>query len=201
MLYRERLAAAAAHSGDTWPTVGDAAARIWQRTAAVHVRAGDVIDLSPHSAATMLEKQTRFASRRPCRGSSSATGTPCMKIHSFEYVKPLPHFELARQALCAHGIERVVLVAGSHYNLTNGFRKSCEYLEHVHAFFARAGFHVAVRLGQPPDDDFRFFSRVGVYVPSGGSFSAKAAAVAQALGVHVVSPNRSLYSSARECAL
>ena len=181
-----------------------ASVSLWKRTAAVHIRAGEVIDMSPHSVDAMLEKQTRFGSKCHSASNSEAgrpwTGTPCMEVHAFDYVMPLAYFELVRRSLCERRISLVVLVAGSALNLTRGFSKSCDYLGRVAAFFARSGFRVALRLGQPPDDDFRFFSRVSAYVPSGGAYSQYAAAVAEALGVHVIRPNRSLYAYAQPSA-
>ena len=144
-----------------------------------------------YSVGTILTRIGESAAGRPW------TGTPCMEVHAFEYVMPLAYFELVRRSLCERRISLVVLVAGSALNLTRGFSKSCDYLGRVAAFFARSGFRVALRLGQPPDDDFRFFSRVSAYVPSGGAYSAYAAAVAEALGVHVIRPNRSLYAYAQ----
>ena len=197
MLCRERQLATPTAATDQL----GASVSLWKRTAAVHIRAGEVIDMSPHSVDAMLEKQTRFGSKCHATSNSEAgrpwTGTPCMEVHAFEYVMPLAYFELVRRSLCERRISLVVLVAGSALNLTRGFSKSCDYLGRVAAFFARSGFRVALRLGQPPDDDFRFFSRVSAYVPSGGAYSAYAAAVAEALGVHVIRPNRSLYAYAQ----
>ena len=185
MVYRERQAGATPSAAD------DAMLR---STAAVHLRAGDVLDLSPHDVDHMLARHTRFvAACAP--GARPWAGTPCMRMPPFDYVMPLFYYEAVRQALCEHGITLVVLVVGSALNLTRGFRKSCEYIERVGGFFARAGFRVAIRMGRAPDDDVRYVARVGVFVPSGGAYSRYAAAVAEALGVRVLRPNRTLYAS------
>jgi hypothetical protein len=161
------------------------------RVAAIHIRAGEVIDLSPCRVDQMLSTYTRF--ERSCRrGKSVWTGTACMGQPAMEFVMPLPHFELVRLALEARSIRNVVIVAGSALNLIDGFTKSCNYLQRVGDFFSQAGFQVAFRLGYPPDDDLRFFTRVATFFPAGGSYARYAGEVAAALGVEVLYPsNRS----------
>ena len=105
------------------------------REAAVHVRAGEVIDLSPHSVDKMLSEPTKFQLKCP---HTAWTNAPCLNINPFHYVQPLGFFDSVRSELCRLGVSRVVLVAGSNFNLTTGFNKSCDYLERVGTFFARS---------------------------------------------------------------
>jgi len=159
-------------------------------TAAVHLRLGEVVDLSPCTVDDMMARYTRF--QRECRANGKVwTGTACMRQTAFEYVMPRSFFEFVRAHLADLRVRRVVLVAGSALNLTAGFRKSCDYLSRVATFFLGAGFQVSYRLGRPPDDDVMFFSRVTVVVPSGGSYSRYATRAAAAFGVQVLSSNRS----------
>ena len=83
MLCRERQLATPTAATDQL----GASVSLWKRTAAVHIRAGEVIDMSPHSVDAMLEKQTRFGSKCHATSNSEAgrpwTGTPCMEVHAF----------------------------------------------------------------------------------------------------------------------
>ena len=161
------------------------------RTAAVHIRAGEVIDLSPCSVDAMMLHYTRFSRQCNLKGRGPEwTGTGCMAQQAFEYVMPRRHFEWVRDQLAAQQIRRVIIVAGSALNLTVGFEKSCDYLVRVGQFFTKTGFEVAFRLGRPPDDDMRFFARVATFVPAGGSYSRIAGQTAQALGARVLNANR-----------
>ena len=85
-----------------------------------------------------------------------------------------------------------MLVAGSNFNLTTGFNKSCDYLERVGAYFARSGVDVGFRIGRSPDADFKYFTtRVAAFVPTGGRYSELAAEVGAKLGVAVLRVNQS----------
>ena len=115
-----------------------------------------------------------------------------MNINPFHYVQPLGFFDSVRSELCRLGVSRVVLVAGSNFNLTKGFNKSCDYLERVGAFFARSGVDVGFRIGRSPDADFKYFTtRVAAFVPTGGRYSELAAEVGAKLGVAVLRVNQS----------
>lgn len=162
-------------------------------TAAIHIRAGEVIDLSPCSVDSMMARYTRFARQCNPRDKYKVwSGTACMAVQAFEYVMPQSHFEWVRDQLRAKQITRVILVAGSALNLTAGFAKSCDYLSRVSRFFMDAGFEVSFRLGRPPDDDVRFFSRVAAFAPAGGSYSRIAAKAAETFGVQLIVANRSI---------
>ncbi|KAL1499378.1 hypothetical protein AB1Y20_011584 [Prymnesium parvum] len=161
--------------------------------AAVHVRAGEVIELSPCRVEQMLSRYTRFA--RACRkgGAPVWTGTACMAQPAVEFVMPLPHFARVARAARRRNLSRVVLVAGSALRLVGGFAKSCEYLARVAAFLERQGLAVSFRLGHAPDDDLRFFTRAAAFFPAGGAYSRYAGEVAAAFGVDVLKlSNRSV---------
>ena len=163
------------------------------RIACVQIRAGDVLDRSPFSVDEMLAQQTSF--RWTCRiGSALPNGGRCEEgqaVPDLPYVPPLSHWRAVRDAVLARRIARVVIVAGSHYNLTDlsepRFGKSCEYIRRVGSFFAEANLSVSYRIGRPPDDDLRFMSRVALLAPSGASqFARFASATAAMLGVEVL---------------
>ena len=159
------------------------------REAAVHVRAGEVIDLSPHAVDKMLSEPTKFGLKCP---HTAWTDAPCLNINPFHYVQTLGFFDSVRSELCRLGLSRVVLVAGSNFNLTTGFNKSCDYLERVGTFFARSGVDVGFRIGRSPDADFKYFTtRVAAFVPTGGRYSELAAEVGAKLGVAVLRVNQS----------
>ena len=161
-----------------------------RRTAAVHLRLGEVVDLSPCRVDAMMKNYTRFDRRCPTLRTKHWHGTPCMRQNAFEYVMPTSFFQWVSRELAARQIRRVVLVAGSALNLTMGFSKSCDYLSRVAAFFASAGFELGYRLGRPPDDDLDFFAHAHAMVPTGGAFSKFASRAAAQLGVDVLLANR-----------
>jgi len=185
MLARRRWSSSAAAAEEK--------AAVLSNTAAIHIRAGEVIDLSPCSVDAMMARFTRFARqcKNPERSAREWTGTSCMEQQAFFYVMPRNHWEWVRGHLERHHIRRVVIVAGSALNLTVGFAKSCEYLQRVGSFFATSGFEVVFRLGMPPDDDVSFFTRSAVFVQTGGAFSRIVAQAARVVGATVVASNRS----------
>ena len=156
-------------------------------TAAVHLRVGDVLDLSPYSVVQMLRRQTHFHSS--CSRIEAANG--CLQVAPRLYVRPLSAFSPVRSTLVALGISKVVLVAGSSRDLHN-HTKSCEYVRRVGDFFRDGGsVKVAVeyRLGNHPDDDFRFLvTGTSVLVPSHGGYANLVRQVAVAFGVRIIVP-------------
>jgi len=114
-----------------------------------------------------------------------STGTPSQATRGG--APPARHSCLARTA-CGS----ISSTAGSNFNLTTGFNKSCDYLERVGTFFARSGVDVGFRIGRSPDADFKYFTtRVAAFVPTGGRYSELAADVGAKLGVAVLRVNQS----------
>ena len=155
--------------------------------ACVQVRAGDVLDRSPFSVEEMLARQTHFHWR--CAGRSC---TQAQDVPDRPYVPPLSHWQRVRDTVLARRLAHVVVVAGSHYKLADlpepRFGKSCAYIERVGAFFRRANLSVSYRIGQPPDDDFRFMTHVTLLAPSSAAsmYARLTSAVAAAMGVQVL---------------
>ena len=167
--------------------------------AAIQIRAGDVIDRSPHSVDAMLESQHNFSwsCHRSVRKVGTPLGsrgwcTPAMHIMSgMNYVPPLAHWKYARELIVMRNISRVSIIAASHYNLSDRFaapnyRKSCEYIKRVGSFFASANLSVRYRIGRSPDDDIRFMSHARVVATSGGSFARYASRASELQGAEVV---------------
>lgn len=154
-------------------------------TAAVHLRLGDVVDLSPFSLDEMLSRPTRF--KTSCT-KFQMEREGCLQVSPKVYVLPLSSYDTAIGSLRGLAINRVVVVGASSRNLTS-HEKSCAYTQRVGAHFARHGFAVDYRLGRAPDDDLRFMARCKAVVPTGTSgFAQLVAAVAQELGHEVVMP-------------
>lgn len=190
ILERERVSAIAnASAGGKHGGGGLGAHARLSHTAAVHLRVGDVVDQSPHSLDEMLRRTTRFSTR--C--SASATKEGCLSISPVVYVQPLARYDSVIARFRELDIRRVVIVAASSVNQswsgkTWSHAKSCDYVRRMGRHFAAAGFKTAYRLGQQPDDDFRFFSRVACMVPSLSGFGGLAGQVAQKFGVHIIMP-------------
>lgn len=153
------------------------------RTAAVHVRVGDVVDQSPFSVDEMLSRPTKFTKR--CNAVDKAHG--CLDIAGFVYVQPISRYEVVARRFRELGIEHVVLVAASSVNQSS-HAKSCDYVQRMSAFFQTAGFATTYRLGRHPDDDFRFLTRVACMTTAKSGFGLLAAQTAQMFGVEVVMP-------------
>jgi hypothetical protein len=164
-------------------------------TAALQIRAGDVIDRSPYSVHEMLEVPTNFSWKCPKKPTIKIGGDTCNNlIHQvppLQYVRTRAHWLHVAGLLRARGVSRVSILASSHFNLTDVFAaehngKSCAYIAVVGDLLESAGLVVRYRLGRPPDDDIRFMSRVKVVAPSGGGFATVASEAAALLGVEVL---------------
>jgi hypothetical protein len=153
------------------------------RTAAVHLRLGDVVEQSPFSIDEMLSRQTVFSAR--CDASVRETG--CLGFNRVAYVQPLSNYRSVVARLRELNIQAVAIVAASHLEQSS-LTKSCKYVERMGIFFKDLGFNVTFRVGRHPDDDFRFFSGVACMVSSQSGFAALAARVAEGFGVQIVSP-------------
>ena len=153
-------------------------------TALVHLRVGDVVDQSPHNLTVMLRQPTRF--RSTCTPQDAVHG--CLSIEPRVYVVPLGRYATVVARLRELDVRRVVIVAGSSVNQSSHAR-SCDYVLHVGRFFEAERFDVQFRLGNRPDDDFRWFTRAGVLVPTTSGFSGLAAQVAAKFGVLIVPPD------------
>lgn len=153
-------------------------------TAAVHLRVGDVVDQSPYDLDTMLQHPTSFSTR--CSSKEAARG--CLSIHPVVYVQPLSRYDGVMARLRELSVRHVVVVAASSVNQTSHAR-SCALVRRMGQLFHRGGFAVSFRVGQHPDDDFRFLvGRVAALVPTLSGFSGLAGQVAKKLGATIVMP-------------
>ena len=154
-------------------------------TAAIHLRLGDVVDLSPYHLDEMLARPTRFETSCT-KWQMEHEG--CLKVSPVVYVMPLSSYASAIETLREKAISRVVIMGASSRNLTSHAR-SCAYVERVGAHFLSQGFRVQYRIGKSPDDDLRFMARCSAVVPTGSSgFAQLAAAVSEQMGGDVVLP-------------
>lgn len=157
--------------------------------AAVHLRVGDVLEMDPQGVPSLL-----------CHGGGTQVAwhqTMATAVRPLLYAQPAAYYDFVARELRSRGVSEVTLVAASSYNMTGAvlaghvagrradpgsataddvaYATSCEYVSAVGRAFRDWGFAVSHRLGAAPDDDLVFFSSVGVYVPSGGTFSSIAA--------------------------
>lgn len=151
---------------------------------ALHVRAGDAIELDPRSSSEMLNQS-------PCTKTTDATNatnaTNCKNGDwSTSWVQPLSYWSAAitegmPKGRCSH----VHIIAGSQYDLSP-FPKSMEYLLALeHHVRDRLGYTPVMRLGQSPDEDFAIFARCSHFIASGdkSGFGALVKSVREALNM------------------
>lgn len=114
----------------------------------IHLRVGDVLNIN-YTVEDMLQKHVK------------------QKWDS--YVKPLKFFFDKNKKMDNYGIKKVILVAGSHYNMC--FYKSTIYINCIKIFFEKKGKHVILRLGKDTDNDIVFMSSAKYFSKTGGGFS------------------------------
>ena len=145
--------------------------------AAIHLRVGDVLELSTDSDDDLY-----------CVGGGTHiawTGRPENRSYSLleprPYIMPAAYYEFVAEELRLRNVSSVILVAASGFNMTAfapTYSRSCLYLRRVEDLFSRMGFRVGRRLGKSPDADLAFFTTVDVFVASGGRYGALASDVA-----------------------
>lgn len=127
-------------------------------TAVVHMRLGDVAESADIAAV--------WRGRRPC-----------------SYIYPRAFYtERVIPELSARNVTTVVLVGSSrHCTRVRGCRSSHSqwYRAQLTQLLRSRGFAIRNRWNQPADDDFMVMATAGVFVPSGGGFSAAAARCAR----------------------
>lgn len=87
------------------------------------------------------------------------------------YTYPLKHYYDKLKIIKKHGIKNIILVTGSHKNLTS-YSKSHAYINCIHKFFEDYDFNVSTRIGNHADDDFIFMSNSKFFSKCGGGYSA-----------------------------
>ena len=115
----------------------------------LHLRVGDVLELSPYSVVQHLEKSMPY-------------------INDVHYIKPFSYFE-DEFAKFDQG-SKVIIMTGTHTGYL-GMVKSDDYTIKIKAFLADKGFDVSLRTGFGPDEDFVFASFSKHLVTTGGGFS------------------------------
>lgn len=115
----------------------------------VHLRTGDVIDLSKNSVEDFLTNYVIF------------------KQTGINYVKPLIYYKESLNFFPK--LKKVIIVTGSHKNLND--TKSKKYIEEIGSFFQKEGMIVKYRAGGDADEDFVFMCHSKYFIKSGGNFS------------------------------
>lgn len=95
------------------------------------------------------------------------------------YIKPLFYFDKINSNLNNYGINKIVIVAGSH--AIYHFKKSTIYIyiNCIKKFFEDRGKTVTLRLGKNPDQDTVYMSSAYYFIPTGGGFSRTIAKLVQ----------------------
>ena len=142
----------------------------------VHLRVGDVVDMSAFSVRELLHHKRQYD---PIRGGF--------------YVKPTAYYDKALTEQDLRSAGRIILVASAHHGPRPGWTtpaavKSCYYVHSLRQYFLRRGATtVMLRLGGLPDDDVLFMSQSARFVPSGGTFSKTLGKLVHANGGTVLS--------------
>ena len=120
-----------------------------------------------------------------------------------QYVQPL-HFYLNTLNRLPREIERVVIVAGSHWPLSKdgrthignrspvqgielrSFDKSWQLLMTLREPFTERGYPRSLRVGQNADEDLIYMSHAKYFLPSSGGFSAVVSNVARMNGAQII---------------
>ena len=122
-----------------------------KNTVVLHLRVGDVIEMSKHNVNTFLTKPTLGG------------------IHKIHYT---PSISQIMEALAKFSdINTIIIVAGSHINCDT--TKSCLYLAGVRKHLEKNGYKVSMRLGGDPDEDFIFMCLAHNFISSGGMYSTQ----------------------------
>ena len=145
----------------------------------IHLRVGDVIDCDAQPLEQLLHTETT------CMGNVFAN--PAFLCRGESYVRSLQYYSAQFKRDDLQACRTVVVVAGSHWSNTSkrtfdgatssttpcdSSGKSMGYLAAIRKHLCTLGpSHVALRLGQSPDDDLVLMARSRVFIPSGGGFS------------------------------
>ena len=117
----------------------------------VHLRIGDVIDLSDKSLKEMLTRYTIYKNGRT------------------NYVKPLSYYNKIINKIRKYKIKNIILIGG--YHTKQNHTKSYKYVKIIQKYFKQNGFNCYIRINNDPDDDFLIMCNSNYFVPSGGGFS------------------------------
>jgi len=110
----------------------------------IHLRTGDVIELSPYSVADMLTENKPYSS------------------WNYYYVSSLPYLD--EKVRSVPNIKKIILVAGSQYKMNTN--KSMLYIGCVKKYFEDLGYQVDTRIGQNADEDFIFMCKSKYFIHS-----------------------------------
>lgn len=94
-----------------------------------------------------------------------------MKDNLSNYIKQLSYFDILDKNMNTYGLNKIIIVTGSHMNKNVNHKKSTIYINCIKKFFEDLGKTVILRLGKTPDDDVVFMSSASYFSPSGGGFS------------------------------
>ena len=119
--------------------------------AVVHLRCGDVIELSKYSVEEILEKDILYND-----GGS--------------YTYPIKYYYDKFSKLVDKGITKLTIISGSPYYFDN-FKKSCQYIYAIKILAELFGMQTKLRLGGNPDDDLTYMVSATHFIPGKGQYS------------------------------
>lgn len=108
----------------------------------IHLRTGDVIELSPYSVTDMLTENKPY--------------------NNIYYVSSLPYLD--EKVRSVPNIKKIILIAGSQYKMNA--KKSMLYIGCVKKYFEDLGYQVDTRIGQNADEDFIFMCKSKYFIHS-----------------------------------
>jgi hypothetical protein len=114
----------------------------------VHLRVGDVVEYNKSSLIEIITKYTHYNLFSPISN----------------YTCPIRNIQEKLDKLNGDEIQKIILVAGSHYNILTP--KSCRYIDIMKKYLEDKGYNVELRLGKEPDADFVFMSNSKYFIPS-----------------------------------
>ena len=165
-------------------------------TIAVHLRLGDVIELTPDPVEKLLQRKCYYHVQHPDyedfhpAGPMQFPDVPRLTGDWNNYVKQLSFYTQIDWTQ----YKNVVLVGAAHLPkkwaqslpVPNMPVKSCEYTYALKAYLERLGKNVTLRLGNTPDEDLIYFSKVKAMVQGGGGYSWLLADITQMFEGNIV---------------
>ena len=130
-------------------------------TLVIHLRTGDVIDLSNHTVDEFLKFKN---------------------LTNHHYTRPLSFYDNMFNDIKTQNItfDHVMVITGFHRNIDH--KKSISYIDYIIKHIERMGYNVTLRINQNPDDDFITMCNSKYFIISGGGFSRMTANIVRLKG-------------------
>ena len=148
----------------------------------IHLRLGDVIELSHKTALDFWEKEEVIDSATDAIQLSNGVNIQWNGTNhgsnTSGYVKSKSYYEKILSAASLPLPRQVILIGGTHKSMK--MPKSLEFVKIVKEFLENKGFEVSTRITKIPnqeeaDKDFLMMANAKFFLPAGGGFSAIAA--------------------------